>query len=525
MELPCMKCCGICPDPSPKDKLTVATYAQEQHDAASLYQLFADSDRQINTHCACSPHWCITEPDGATRISVYTDGSCQDPKGKYARAGWGVCFGGDDPFLQDCGPLLSTVQTSYRAEVRAVAQAIARVKTAACIHSDCKSVVQQIHRYLGTGTRPSNLPSPLVWKFIFDALDKLPKDLLQFKWIPGHLDEQSKRTKYQHLLDDGTVTEHDVRGNVSADKLADGGTRAHLVSPETLTACDDRQKLTELIQQHLVASWHNWIVYTNEACIDKDTLANGQVLQNTADQLQDFHDELFQYDPFNETLDRDDQQNEEDPFGHGPMDIDGGNATISDSWQMQVKPNVDISRAAPLQAIPKLKLLHPERPWSIGPGPHVTLYCNNKHVDAKNKPPHGLTLAETHAIAQWVDGSDWTVRHDEYDIRPPGVDISLYQCTYLEAVLALEADTQVCLGGPGADWKYKAQLFEIAFKSIHNTFDIRVVGNTLRPLLCSSFRADSLRILERPRGYGTKASPEDPNGNKVNRSTTPSIST
>ena len=96
------------------------------------------------------------------------------------------------------------------------------------------------------------------------------------------------------------------------------------------------------------------------------------------------------------------------------------------------------------------------------------------------------------------------MRHDEYDIRPPGVDISLYQCTYLEAVLALEADTQVCLGGLGADWKYKAQLFETAFKSIHNTFDIRVVGKHTKTAFVQLFQSRFLKNTRETTGLWHK---------------------
>ena len=69
----------------------------------------------------------------------------------------------------------------YRAELRAMAQALAVCKVDACIFSDCKSVVNQIAKYRNDGIRNVEGPAPLIWEFLYDMLDLLPEDLVQVR--------------------------------------------------------------------------------------------------------------------------------------------------------------------------------------------------------------------------------------------------------------------------------------------------------------------------------------------------------
>ena len=65
---------------------------------------------------------------GTTYRKVYTDGSCANCKCRFlARAGWGVFFGKDAK--QNCKrPLDGPVQTSYRAEVKALYHVVLTAK-------------------------------------------------------------------------------------------------------------------------------------------------------------------------------------------------------------------------------------------------------------------------------------------------------------------------------------------------------------------------------------------------------------
>ena len=103
--------------------------------------------------------------------------------------------------------------------MRALAEAIARCKVHYVIKSDCKSIIDQIHRYKQSGRRPCDLPAPHLWNFVFDILDVTPDDFAQFRWIPGHLDTKEKREKYKDLLENGVVTKHDIDDNVLAESI------------------------------------------------------------------------------------------------------------------------------------------------------------------------------------------------------------------------------------------------------------------------------------------------------------------
>ena len=72
----------------------------------------------------CQPY--VVDCKGQSRICVYTDGSCKLPRhNPLAHAGWGPAVSSESNPYNQSGPLRDTVQTSYRAELRAIAQALA----------------------------------------------------------------------------------------------------------------------------------------------------------------------------------------------------------------------------------------------------------------------------------------------------------------------------------------------------------------------------------------------------------------
>lgn len=99
------------------------------------------------------------------------------------------------------------------------------------------------------------LPYMRLWNLIFDMIDLLPDDFVHFAWIPGHMESEEKRGKYQNFLDDGQVAANGIEGNQYADQLAEKGANMHAIPPEVLVDGRDRADLSELIQQHLVCSW------------------------------------------------------------------------------------------------------------------------------------------------------------------------------------------------------------------------------------------------------------------------------
>ena len=123
-KLPCLRISGICPEKHPHI-LQLATDKQETDDIKSLYALTAKRAKAITDPQGIQGAH-IVDDNGTQRLCVYTDGSCLMPRHQYlTHAGWGVAYGNEDCNLNESGPLASPVQTSYRAELRGVAQAIA----------------------------------------------------------------------------------------------------------------------------------------------------------------------------------------------------------------------------------------------------------------------------------------------------------------------------------------------------------------------------------------------------------------
>jgi len=207
-----------------------------------------------------------------------------------AHAGWGVAYGNKDCTLNDFGPLESPVQTSYRAEVRAAAQAIARVCPSG-IFVDCQAVVTQANDFLRTGNRDATKATGL-WDFIYNRLELVIDNEIILKWVPSHLDEKHKHGKRAEYLRDGTITREHSDGNNIADELADAGACMHNIDPYVTITARDRAKLTAAVQDHLVASWCAWITHTRGASFDPEQVLAIKNTCNANDKRENEEDEL-----------------------------------------------------------------------------------------------------------------------------------------------------------------------------------------------------------------------------------------
>ena len=157
-------------------------------------------------------------------------------------------------------PLHSTVQNSYIAEVRALAEALVTAEEPTAIFCDCKSVVDQAVRFQEFGTRPVEQPLAAdLWELIYLALESVfPRSWIIIKWIPGHLDEQVKTAKREKLIREGYIDYWDIFGNSEADKLADAAARRHRTPTHFHNKAETYKEVTCTIQKHLVRSWLHW---------------------------------------------------------------------------------------------------------------------------------------------------------------------------------------------------------------------------------------------------------------------------
>jgi hypothetical protein len=121
---PCLRICGICPY---EDDYHVAdiSYQQELDDVKNLYTLAANDDEAIKDLSQIPGAYTVTV-DGQMRLCGYTDGSCQFPRQPHlTHAGWGVAL--SENGTSRSGPVIAQIQTSYRAELRAIAEVLAIV--------------------------------------------------------------------------------------------------------------------------------------------------------------------------------------------------------------------------------------------------------------------------------------------------------------------------------------------------------------------------------------------------------------
>jgi ribonuclease HI len=472
-ETSCFRLCGICPAPPEHIHYDAPTSEDEIKDVDNLYQVAAGNTEvsHITQTTLCEDRW-ISEYNGIQRISIYTDGSCLEPRSETARAGWAVVYGSKHSDMCDYGPLNSAIQTSYRAELRAVAQAIVRCKVPFCIKSDCKSIVDQVNRYIRDKKRPSNLPYMKLWNLIFDILEIMPRDFAQIVWIPGHMDSEDKKRKYQHLLDNGSISIHDIEGNCLVDQFAGKGANLHVIPPEILTYSHDRAELTEMVQQHLVCSWHNWILRAGQEAEDRDATINLHNLSQYDDPWQDAQEELGQGPVRQSHYD----QEEEDPFNLGRIDLDD-NRIDAETWEIHTTAKIEVSATNPLLSIQQLRVRYPDRVWEDNMTPRLAITAHKTCTASNMKPPKGLSHEDMHAIRFWVQNNEWTALHDDSQRQAESI-IGHYQCTFHEMALAIEADTAICLGGPGADWATKARILKNTFRCLHTLSDWRLNGQT-----------------------------------------------
>jgi len=297
----CFRNCGICPGNA---KALQSTYDLKDDDTCNQAPSHSEIyDGHDNANCV--------EADGYWWYKVYTDGSNQNGTSReLARAGWGVYFAKDSRH-NIASKLHGPVQTSYRAELRALLHVVATTSDKVLVMIDCKSVVNTfLHYRLHGRPRCGKLQEEDLWNRIFDTLDNR-EELVRVQWMPSHLDDPKNILKRTQALASGLVSEEDIEGNVQADKLADQGVKQHVCNKHHATAARDRLELTIVVQKMMLTIW--------EAYLEGNTIAqevneyDEKEVEAAMRQIQ--LNELEEYD-------------DDDPFGN--IDADGNDANPHD---------------------------------------------------------------------------------------------------------------------------------------------------------------------------------------------------
>ena len=186
-------------------------------------------------------------------MQVFPDGSCEFSGDEVlAHAGYGLSFGGLPQSPKDFGPVKSSAQTSYRCDLRGIAQALARCKVPVVIYCDCLSIVNQLNTYMDEKITQIDCPASELWRFIEAAIDIRETGDLVIRWTPSHLDDAGNEEKRRKYLSNGVTNLACIAANARADELAAAGVRSHGIPAIDLLLAHDRSQLSRIIQNHII---------------------------------------------------------------------------------------------------------------------------------------------------------------------------------------------------------------------------------------------------------------------------------
>ena len=178
------------------------------------------------------------------------------------------------------------MQTSYRAEIKALYHVVRTAKAPVCIMCDCKGVVNICNHHLdGTLNMQHERAEQDLWDLIFQAAGTGNSRFIA-RWMPSHLDES--KTEQDKAISEGTVTAEDVKGNTQADVLAKEGAAKHVGVGHLANAASDRRKVTILVQKMLLHVWEDYVEKGNKNMRKNEEL--------DVQEMDDFFDNVHEYD-------------------------------------------------------------------------------------------------------------------------------------------------------------------------------------------------------------------------------------
>ena len=152
-------------------------------------------------------------------------------------------------------PLCGPVQTSYRAELRAILHVVRTAIDPVVVMCDCKSVVDTYNNAArGDMVDPKKLNDDDLWKQIFELKDPT---IVKVQWMPSHLNDEGYEDKKKAALRQGKVTERDIQCNDFVDKLAKEGAAKHAPIGKIVLAAADRRICTVVTLKMLLHIWEH----------------------------------------------------------------------------------------------------------------------------------------------------------------------------------------------------------------------------------------------------------------------------
>ena len=278
------------------------------------------------------------------------------------------------------------------------------------IISNCKSIVTQSLEYQRLGIHGIDLAAQHLWNFVYDMLDTVLSQHVVVKWVPGHLDANENVVKRNKNLADGLDTMQGISGSVTADALADTGTRGHMIDPDIFIETEDRLLLTQAVQNHLFASWSLWVHHTKvEGCDIQDV-----DFQCAADDGYNNHIDELHCDAYAELYE---EFKDSEPFGH--IDINGqdiGHPQVDEllnayddepTWAEQ---STGMAVAIPVALSYQVKYLRAKyqiRRWKASDN-GTSLVFQDVCDESDTKTPVGSNPAEANVVYWWLEETQFS---------------------------------------------------------------------------------------------------------------------
>jgi len=151
---------------------------------------------------------------------------------------------------------------------------------------------------------------------------------------------------------------------------------------------------------------------------------------------------------------------------HVPSSV---SATLDESWKAKVTGGTQDATSSTESIASSMKIQHPVR-WQIAEGEKYQLIIPKYDIDNAT-PPKELNRVQLHAITWWLSRLTYSASlrstcHGNKKVERTSAysQMSHFQCTFFELAIALEAETNVCLGGAYADVRKKLNLLQTAFE-------------------------------------------------------------
>ena len=442
LRTPCVKHCGIIPD----DPVLCSSAIQPKEDRGTW--LRRPREPQVGEERSTNGDHHDGQQFEEDKLMVFVDGSAYNSDDwRRARAGWGMYISPEHP-LNAHGPLPGLKQTSYRAELAAVAHALTVVDRPVHVVSDCRSIVDDVEAIL-LGIETIDSEDNDLWDIVKTRVREKGQSNIGISWIKSHVDEEMAERLEQNQV----FTRSQIRANDQADELAKKGAAAHQYIQRRHDAAEDRIVIGTLVQRLHAEVWSKFFP-----------------LHEDVQDWEDKHEEHY------------DQPLEMPPELREPEEEEGWEIELQeDRWRSQQPSQQPIDATWTAKQIgEKLKsrdyawsledaefadayrMPTPERPFDHTPGAKAKIRGRGTVTTGIDASP---TLLE--ALRWWFNKLRWT---PHWRLRPVERPSHAYTVTYAELVIDFEAATAMTI--PAEGWGAKAVKLASLLRSLARIYTI-----------------------------------------------------